>query len=108
MALPIYTAVIFNPEKIADEIKKNGGFIPGIRPGKATSNYLNHILSRITLAGAIFLGLIAILPNIVQLFTNVQTLTIGGTSILIVVSVVLETTKSLESQLVMRNYDAFL
>jgi len=103
-----YTAVIFNPEKIADEIKKNGGFIPGIRPGKATSNYLNHILSRITLAGAIFLGLIAILPNIVQLFTNVQTLTIGGTSILIVVSVVLETTKSLESQLVMRNYDAFL
>ncbi|MBI2010022.1 MAG: preprotein translocase subunit SecY [Candidatus Chisholmbacteria bacterium] len=103
-----YTAVVFNPEKIADEIKKYGGFIPGIRPGKPTAGYLSHILSRITLAGALFLGLIAILPSLAQQFTNIQTLTIGGTGILIVVSVVLETTKQLESMLVMRNYDAFL
>lgn len=103
-----YTSVVFNPEKIADEIKKYGGFIPGIRPGKATSEYLNYILTRITLAGALFLGLIAILPSIAQQTTGINTLTIGGTGILIVVSVILETTKQLESTLVMRNYDSFL
>lgn len=103
-----YTAVVFNPEKIADEVKKHGGFIPGIRPGKPTADYLNYILSRITLAGGIFLGLIAVLPSLVQQVTGVATLTIGGTGILIVVSVVLETTKQLESMLVMRNYDSFL
>jgi len=103
-----YTAVVFNPEKIADEIKKHGGFIPGIRPGKPTSDYLNYILTRITLAGALFLGLIAILPSLVQQATGVQSLTIGGTGILIVVSVVLETTKKLESMLVMRNYETFI
>lgn len=103
-----YTAVIFNPTKIADEIKKYGGFIPGIRPGEQTAQYLNRILVRITLPGAIFLGAIAILPSIVQKITDVNTLAIGGTGILIVVSVILETVKKIEAQLVMRNYDKFL
>ena len=103
-----YTAVVFNPEKIADEIKKYGGFIPGIRPGKPTVDYLNQILTRITLAGAIFLGVIAILPSIAQGLTGLTTMSIGGTGILIVVSVVLETTKQLEAMMVMRSYDGFL
>ena len=103
-----YTAVIFNPTKISDEIKKHGGFIPGIRPGTPTASYLNYILMRITLVGAVFLGLIAVLPSIVQGATGITNLAIGGTGILIVVSVVLETVKKLESQLVMRNYDKFL
>lgn len=103
-----YTAVVFDPKKIASEIQKYGGFVPGIRPGTATANYLNYILTRITLAGAVFLGLIAVLPSIAQSITGISTLFIGGTGILIVVSVVLETTKKLESQLVMRNYDSFL
>jgi preprotein translocase subunit SecY len=103
-----YTAITFNPTKIAAEIQKYGGFIPGIRPGSPTSSYLNYILTRITLAGAIFLGLIAILPSLARGATGVSTLLIGGTGVLIVVSVVLETVKALEAQLVMRNYDGFL
>lgn len=103
-----YTAVIFNPKKIADEIQKHGGFIPGIRPGKPTATYLNYILTRITLVGALFLGLIAILPVLAKFVTGVQTLLIGGTGVLIVVSVVLESFKAVEAQLVMRNYDGFL
>ena len=102
-----YTAVVFNPKKIAEEIQKYGGFIPGVRPGVSTAHYLNYILVRITLAGAIFLGMVAIFPTIARAFTNVQTLLIGGTGILIVVSVVLETIKALEAQLVTRNYDSF-
>ncbi len=102
-----YTAVIFNPKKIAGEIQKYGGFIPGIRPGTPTASYLNYILTRITLAGAIFLGIIAIFPTIARAFTNIQTLMLGGTGILIVVSVVLETIKAIEAQLVMRSYDGF-
>jgi len=103
-----YTAVIFNPTKIADDIRKNNGFIPGIRPGTATSSYLNYILLRITLAGAIFLGIIAILPSIAAAVTGISTLVIGGTSILIVVSVILDTAKQFESQLIERNYEGFL
>ncbi len=103
-----YTAVVFNPVKIADEIKKYGGFIPGIRPGPPTAEYLNRILNRITLVGAIFLGLVAILPSIAQGLTGVATMTIGGTGILIVVSVVLETTKQLEAMMIMRSYEGFL
>jgi preprotein translocase subunit SecY len=103
-----YTAVVFNPQKIAEEIKKYGGFIPGIRPGEPTVFYLNKILNRITLVGAIFLGLIAILPSIAQALTGIATMTIGGTGILIVVSVILETTKQLESMMVMRSYEGFL
>lgn len=103
-----YTAVTFNPQKIASEIQKYGGFIPGIRPGTPTANYLNYILTRITLAGAIFLGVIAIFPAIMNQITKVPNLTIGGTSVLIVVAVVLETVKQLEAQLVMRSYEGFL
>lgn len=103
-----YTAITFNPHKIASEIQKYGGFVPGIRPGTPTANYLNYILTRITLAGALFLGIIAILPSIVQRITGVTVFLLGGTGILIVVSVVLETVKALEAQLVMRNYDSYL
>ncbi|HYK08556.1 MAG TPA: preprotein translocase subunit SecY [Candidatus Eisenbacteria bacterium] len=103
-----YTAVIFNPTKIAEDIQKYGGFIPGIRPGSPTSKYLNYVLTRITLAGALFLGIIAIFPTIARSFTSVQTILLGGTGILIVVSVVLETVKAIEAQLVMRNYERFV
>jgi len=102
-----YTAVIFSPKKIAEEIQKYGGFIPGIRPGTPTASYLNFVLTRITLAGAIFLGIIAIFPTIARVFTNIQTLMLGGTGILIVVSVVLETINAIEAQLVMRNYEGY-
>jgi len=103
-----YTAITFNPSKIAGEIQKNGGFIPGIRPGGPTAVYLNYILTRITLAGALFLGLIAVLPSLARGTTGVTTMLVGGTGVLIVVSVVLETVKTLEAQLVMRNYEGFL
>lgn len=103
-----YTAVIFNPTKIADELRKHGGFIPGIRPGESTAGYLNNVLTRITLPGAVFLGLVAVLPSVVQGITGISQLALGGTGILIVVSVILETTKKIEAQLVMRNYDKFL
>lgn len=102
-----YTAVTFNPTKIASEIQKYGGFIPGIRPGSPTANYLNYILTRITLAGAIFLGVIAILPSLARSLTGVTTLMLGGTGILIIVSVVLETIKKIEAQLLMRSYEKF-
>jgi preprotein translocase subunit SecY len=102
-----YTAIVFNPKKISEQIQKHGGFIQGIRPGTPTTKYLNYILTRITLAGASFLGLVAILPEIARALTNIQTLLIGGTSILIVVSVVLETFKSIEAKLVMRSYESF-
>ena len=103
-----YTSVVFNPEKISENLQKNGGFIPGIRPGTHTTKYLNSILNRITLIGAIFLGLIAILPSFFQNAVGVANLAIGGTGILIVVSVVLEVTRELESQLVMKRYDSFI
>lgn len=103
-----YTAVIFNPTKIADEIKKSGAFIGGIRPGSATASYLNYILLRITLAGAIFLGVVAILPSIISQITGITTLALGGTGLLIVVSVILDTAKQFESKLVERSYERFL
>lgn len=103
-----YTTLVFDPEKIAEELKKYGGFIPGIRPGKSTADYLGKILTRITLVGAIFLGLIAILPSLIQGATGIATMTIGGTGILIVVSVVLETVRQLEAMMVMRSYEGFL
>ncbi len=103
-----YTAVVFNPKKISEDIQKYGGFIPGVRPGKPTTNYLNYILTRITLVGACFLGFVAILPEIGRAATGLQTLLLGGASILIVVSVVLETFKAIEANLVMRNYEGFL
>lgn len=103
-----YTIIVFNPQKIAEEIQKNGGFIPGIRPGQATKQYLQNILYKITSVGALFLGIIAILPAIVSQFTGISNLVIGGTGILIVVSVILETFKTVEAQLVMKNYDKFI
>ena len=102
-----YTAVVFDPVKIAENLQKQGGYIPGIRPGKTTADYLYKIMNRITLTGALFLGAIAVLPFIIQGVTNIQSLKIGGTSILIVVSVVIETIKQIESQLVMRDYEGF-
>lgn len=102
-----YTIVVFNPGKIAEEIQKNGGFIPGIRPGQQTKQYLESVLYRITSVGAVFLGLIAILPAIAARITNVDSLVIGGTGILIIVSVILETFKTVEAQLVMKSYDRY-
>jgi len=103
-----YTAIIFNPVKISDELKKSGAFIAGVRPGTATSAYLNYILTRITLAGAVFLGAVAILPGIASQFTGITTLVIGGTGLLIVVSVVMDTAKQFESKLVESSYERFL
>lgn len=103
-----YTAVVFNPEKIAKDLRSSGSFIPGIRPGPNTVDYLNFVLSRITLAGASFLGLVAILPSVISGATGVSSLAIGGTSVLIVVSVVLEILKTINSQLYMYSYDKFL
>jgi len=102
-----YTAVVFDPNKISENLQKQGGYVPGIRPGKATAEFLYRIMNRITLAGSIFLGTIAVLPLIVQGFSNISALQIGGTSILIVVSVVIETIKQIEGQLVMRDYEGF-
>jgi preprotein translocase subunit SecY len=102
-----YTAIVFNPEEISENIQKQGGFIPGLRPGRQTAEFLYKVLNRITLVGALFLGLIAVLPNIMQYFTNTQSLTIGGTALLIVVSVVIEIMKQVQSQMVMRDYEDF-
>lgn len=103
-----YTTVAFNTKQLSEMLMKQGGFLPGIRPGSSTKAHLDYVSSRITLFGAIFLGLIAILPSIGQSLTGVTTLLIGGTGLLIVVSVILETAKQIESQLVMRDYDSFL
>jgi len=102
-----YTAVVFDPVKISENLQKQGGYVPGIRPGKTTADFLYKIMNRITLTGSLFLGTIAVLPFIVQGMTGIQSLTIGGTSILIVVAVVIETIKQIESQLVMRDYEGF-
>ncbi len=102
-----YTIVVFNPQRIADDIQKHGGFIPGIRPGQATKDYISKVLYRITTVGAVFLGIIAISPVLLSAVTGVSDLVIGGTGILIVVSVVLETFKMIESQLVMKSYDRY-
>ncbi len=100
-----YTAITFDPKEIAKNLQQSGGFIPGIRPGDQTALYLNNVTNRITLFGAIFLGFVAILPTITSAITGIATLTIGGTTLLIVVSVVLETIKQLDAQLVMREYE---
>jgi preprotein translocase subunit SecY len=103
-----YTAIAFNPVDTADSLRKNGGFIPGIRPGSPTANYLNDVLVRITLPGSLFLASIALLPSIVLAFWVIQQFPFGGTSLLITVGVALETMKQLESQLLMRHYEGFL
>ena len=99
-----YTAITFDPKSISENIQKQGGYIPGIRPGPTTAQFLNHLLTRVTLVGAIFLGTVAILPNIVQGFTGVTAFAVGGTSILIVVSVALEIMKQMDAQLSMYEY----
>ncbi|MFA5967184.1 MAG: preprotein translocase subunit SecY [Patescibacteria group bacterium] len=100
-----YTWVIFKPTQVAENLQKSGGFVPGIRPGKQTIDFLTYISNRITLAGSIFLGLIAVLPSLVQVFVKMPSLTIGGTSLLIVVSVALETMRQVRAQLIMKKYD---
>lgn len=102
-----YTAVTFNPVEVSTNMKKNGGFIPGIRPGKPTADFLNKVLTRITLAGAIFLAIITIVPTIIISATKIP-IAFGGTAILIVVGVALETMQQIEAQLLMRHYQGFL
>ncbi len=106
-----YTAVTFNPVDQADNLKKNGGFIPGVRPGRPTAEYLDRVLSRLTVGGALFLGVIAILPNILIHefgFSQATSRGLGGTSVLIVVGVALDIMRQMESQLTMRHYEGFL
>jgi len=100
-----YTAITFNPEEVAKNLQKSGGFVPGIRPGEATEEFFSHVIKRTTFFGATFLGLIAILPLIVQWITKVQVLTVSGTAILIVVAVALETMRQVNSQLTVREYE---
>jgi preprotein translocase subunit SecY len=103
-----YTAVVFNPEKISENLQKGGGFIPGIRPGKETEKYLAFVLSRLTIVGGVFLGLVAVLPSSFQSLVGATNLAIGGTSILIVVSVGLEMIREMEGELVMGRYDRLI
>jgi preprotein translocase subunit SecY len=100
--------VFFNAEELSEELKKSGAFVPGIRPGSPTRKFLEFVVSRITLAGALFLGGIAILPTLAQLITGIPSLAVGGTGVLIVVSVVLETAKQVQSQMVGDNYEKFI
>lgn len=100
-----YTAVIFHPQKLAENLQRQGGFVPGIRPGKQTEEYLGKTMSRLIFVGALFLGLIAILPLLLQAFTGTQSLVIGGTSLLIVVSVAIETAKQIDAQIEVHEYD---
>ncbi|HZK88010.1 MAG TPA: preprotein translocase subunit SecY [Anaerovoracaceae bacterium] len=102
-----YTAVTFNPADVANNMKANGGFIPGIRPGRSTVEYLTKVLTRVTFVGAVFLALIAVIPTLIGQFTNLD-IRFGGTSLLIAVGVALDTMKQLENQMVMRNYQGFL
>ncbi len=99
-----YTAVMFDPEKTADNLQKNGAFVPGFRPGTATAEYIGYVLARVTLFGAVFLGLVAVLPVAVQAITGLTAIQVGGTSLLIVVSVVLDLIKKIDAQLSMREY----
>ncbi len=100
-----YTAVTFDPKEISKNLQRSGGFVAGIRPGDSTTGFLSKIINRLTLSGALFLGLIAILPNLTQMATGIKILTIGGTALLIVVSVALETIRQINSQLIMREYE---
>ncbi|MDD2621297.1 MAG: preprotein translocase subunit SecY [Syntrophomonadaceae bacterium] len=103
-----YVAIIFNPLDVAENIKKYGGFVPGIRPGRPTAEYIDRVLSRLTMAGGVFLALIAILPNFVISLTGITSLYFGGTALLIVVGVALDTMKQIESHLLLRSYEGFV
>lgn len=100
-----YTSIVFDPKSVAENLQKHGGFVPGIRPGNSTAGFLGKVLNRITFTGAFFLGLIAVLPFIGQAMTNITTMAIGGASVLIVVGVVLDTIRQVDSQLTMRDYN---
>ena len=102
-----YTAVVFNPMDVSDNLKKYGGYIPGIRPGKATADYLDKVLSRLTLAGAVYLSAVCVLPQILTSWANVP-FYFGGTSLLIVVGVALDTMSQIESHLISRQYEGLL
>ena len=103
-----YTLVIFQQQNLSENLQRNGGFIPGIRPGKPTQDYLTRVVIRITWAGALFLGIIAIIPFFITMATDVRALTLSSTSLLIMVGVALDTMRQLESQLLMRNYEGFI
>ncbi len=104
-----YTAFTFKPDDTAEQLRKNGGFIPGIRPGRPTADYLARVVTRITIAGALFLGIVATLPTLLGLiFPSLSSIALGGTGLLIVVSVIVETMKQIEAQLLMRNYEGFI
>lgn len=103
-----YVAIIFNPIDVADNIKKYGGFVPGIRPGRPTAEYIDRVLSRLTTAGGVFLALIAILPNFIIGLTGITSLWFGGTALLIIVGVALDTMKQIESHLLLRSYEGFV
>ena len=103
-----YVTIQYNPMEMANNLRKNSGAIPGYRPGKPTSDYIKRVLSKVTLIGAIFLGLIALFPSVFGMLTEIYGLALGGTSIMIVVGVALETTQQIESQLMMRHYKGFL
>ena len=103
-----YTAVVLNPNDLAESMRKNGGFVPGIRPGRKTAEYIDRVLSRITLPGAVFLALIAVLPDVMIAASGAQYLSFGGTSILIVVGVALDTLQQVESHLIMRHYEGLV
>jgi preprotein translocase subunit SecY len=100
-----YTSVVFKPDEISENLQKQGGFVPGLRPGTQTSQFLKFVITRITLFGAIFLGIVAVLPFLLQAWTHIQTLVISGTGVLILVSVVIETMKQVRAQIAMRSYE---
>jgi len=103
-----YALVVFNQQQLAENLQRNGGFVLGIRPGKPTQDYLNRVIVRITMGGALFLGFVAIVPYLASLITGVQAISLSSTSLLIMVGVGLDTLRQLEAQLLMRNYDGFL
>jgi preprotein translocase subunit SecY len=103
-----YATIQFNPIEVANNLKKNGGFVPGFRPGRPTAEFLGKVLNRLTFFGAIYLGIVAILPIIVENITGIVNISVGGTSVIIVCGVALETVKMIENQMLMRHYKGFL
>ena len=103
-----YTAIIFQQQDLPGTLQRQGGFVPGVRPGKPTVNYLNFVVNRITWAGALFLSVVAIMPFIARLITGVQFASLSSTGLIIVVGVALDTMKQIESQLIMRHYEGFM
>jgi len=103
-----YTSIIFNPTDLAENLKRQGGFIPGVKPGAKTADYIDHVLTRITLPGSVYLALIAVLPYLIFSIFDLQTFFFGGTSLLIVVGVALDTMQQLQQHLLLRQYEGFM